>query len=212
MEKVYYKFRRRHSVGYFILDFYRPTRRLAIEVDGESHFADEAIACDNERREGPMGTKFCTLLLIVVALTGATRLHAEIYRYTDKQGRLFYVDDISKVPQQYRQQLEDAEPLPEVSVMDATKPSGIHPVYEEKRKVANASVELFVTSWCGYCRKLEQFLDAKGVSYTRYDIEKDADASQRYQQLGVRGVPVTRVDAAVIIGYDPAAIISALGK
>jgi glutaredoxin len=73
-------------------------------------------------------------------------------------------------------------------------------------------VELFVTSWCGYCRRLEQFLDAKGVRYTRYDIEKDADARQRYQQLGVRGVPVTRVGAAVIIGYDPAAIITAVGK
>jgi len=122
------------------------------------------------------------------------------------------VDDISKVPQQYRRQLEDAEPLPELSVMDAIKPSGIQPVYEEKRKVANASVELFVTSWCGYCRKLEQFLDAKGVHYTRYDIEKDADARQRYQQLGVRGVPVTRVGADVIIGYDPGAIITALAK
>ncbi len=159
-----------------------------------------------------MTNKFCTLLVIIMALTAATSLYAEIYRYTDNQGRLFYVDDISKVPQQYRRQLDDAEPLPELSVMDATKPSGIQPVYEEKRKVANASVELFVTSWCGYCRKLEQFLDAKGVHYTRYDIEKDADARQRYQRLGVRGVPVTIVDGAVIIGYDPAAIIAALGK
>jgi len=44
-----FKFRRQHSVGYFILDFYCPSERLAIEVDGDSHFTDEAIAYDNER-------------------------------------------------------------------------------------------------------------------------------------------------------------------
>jgi len=44
-----YKFRRQHSVGYYILDFYCPAARLAIELDGDSHLTDEAIEYDNER-------------------------------------------------------------------------------------------------------------------------------------------------------------------
>ena len=44
-----YKFRRQHSVGYYILDFYCPSERLAIELDGDSHFTDEAIEYDHER-------------------------------------------------------------------------------------------------------------------------------------------------------------------
>jgi very-short-patch-repair endonuclease len=44
-----YKFRRQHSVGYYILDFYCPAERLAIELDGDSHFSEEAIAYDRER-------------------------------------------------------------------------------------------------------------------------------------------------------------------
>jgi len=44
-----YKFRRQHSVDYYILDFYCPAERLAIELDGDSHFTDEAIAYDHER-------------------------------------------------------------------------------------------------------------------------------------------------------------------
>ena len=44
-----YKFRRQHSVGYYILDFYCPSARLAIELDGDSHFTEEAIAYDKER-------------------------------------------------------------------------------------------------------------------------------------------------------------------
>lgn len=32
------KFRRQHSVGNYILDFYCPTAQIAIELDGEGHF------------------------------------------------------------------------------------------------------------------------------------------------------------------------------
>ena len=37
-----YKFRRQHSVGNYILDFYSPAIRLAIELDGEVHNNSEA--------------------------------------------------------------------------------------------------------------------------------------------------------------------------
>ena len=36
-----YKFRRQHSVGNYILDFYCPALKLCIEIDGDSHFTDE---------------------------------------------------------------------------------------------------------------------------------------------------------------------------
>ena len=32
------KFRRQHSIGNYILDFYCPEHLLAIEIDGDSHF------------------------------------------------------------------------------------------------------------------------------------------------------------------------------
>ena len=35
------KFRRQYSVGKFVLDFYCPDRKLAIEVDGISHHDQE---------------------------------------------------------------------------------------------------------------------------------------------------------------------------
>ncbi|MBU3982046.1 MAG: DUF559 domain-containing protein, partial [Proteobacteria bacterium] len=44
-----YKFRRQHSVGSYILDFYCPFEKLAIELDGDTHFTDEAIAHDMKR-------------------------------------------------------------------------------------------------------------------------------------------------------------------
>ncbi|HMS42319.1 MAG TPA: DUF559 domain-containing protein, partial [Pyrinomonadaceae bacterium] len=44
------KFRRQHSVGNYILDFYCPSERLAIELDGQVHFNDTAQEYDYERK------------------------------------------------------------------------------------------------------------------------------------------------------------------
>jgi very-short-patch-repair endonuclease len=40
------KFRRQHSVGNYILDFYCPSEKLAIELDGEDHYWQESIEKD----------------------------------------------------------------------------------------------------------------------------------------------------------------------
>ena len=44
------KFRRQHSVGNYILDFYCPSEKLAIELDGEVYFGDAAREYDYERK------------------------------------------------------------------------------------------------------------------------------------------------------------------
>ena len=44
------KFRRQHSVGPYILDFYCPAEHLAIEMDGEGHFGALAQLHDRKRR------------------------------------------------------------------------------------------------------------------------------------------------------------------
>ncbi len=46
-----YKFRRQHSVGSYILDFYCPSEKLAVELDGDSHFTDDAMEYDRIRTE-----------------------------------------------------------------------------------------------------------------------------------------------------------------
>ena len=43
------KFRRQHSVGHYILDFYCPSEKLCVELDGESHAGPIAAARDLER-------------------------------------------------------------------------------------------------------------------------------------------------------------------
>lgn len=44
-----HKFKRQYSVGDYILDFYCPAKRLAIELDGDSHYEDDAQKSDEIR-------------------------------------------------------------------------------------------------------------------------------------------------------------------
>jgi glutaredoxin len=82
-------------------------------------------------------------------------------------------------------------------------PSGTQNVSPNKPKV-----EVFMTSWCGYCRKMIQFLREKGIPYTAYDIEKDSAAAEKYDEIGGRGVPVVRVGSHIVFGYGPEAVLS----
>ena len=43
------KFRRQHPIGRYVLDFYCPDARLAVELDGEQHGEDVGQARDAER-------------------------------------------------------------------------------------------------------------------------------------------------------------------
>jgi glutaredoxin len=80
------------------------------------------------------------------------------------------------------------------------------------RASQTVTVEVFVTSWCQYCRKLEAFLKENQIRYTRYDVEADAKGAAIFQKLGGTGIPVTRVGSVVIHGYDPGRIVAALKK
>ncbi len=55
-----YKFRRQHSINYYVVDFYCPALKIAIEVDGGYHNNKEQIDYDKYRQEiiEDLGIKF----------------------------------------------------------------------------------------------------------------------------------------------------------
>jgi very-short-patch-repair endonuclease len=46
-----FKFRRQYSVNQYVVDFYCPELKLAIEIDGDSHFNDISEKYDKERQK-----------------------------------------------------------------------------------------------------------------------------------------------------------------
>jgi very-short-patch-repair endonuclease len=45
------KFRRQHSIGNFIVDFYCPSEKLAIELDGDGHFTSAGWEQDQRKEK-----------------------------------------------------------------------------------------------------------------------------------------------------------------
>lgn len=74
----------------------------------------------------------------------------------------------------------------------------------------SAEVTLYVTSWCGYCRAARSYFDRVGVPYEEYDIEKDPVGKFKYDQYGVRGVPLIVINDEVISGFNRNAIDAVL--
>lgn len=82
----------------------------------------------------------------------------------------------------------------------------LSPVHAQPRKV-----EVFVASWCPYCRALESFLSMRNIAYKRYDIEHDSEGMRRYQALGAGSIPIIIIDGRMMRGFDPRALMQLLG-
>lgn len=67
-------------------------------------------------------------------------------------------------------------------------------------------IEMYVTDWCGYCRKARKYMDANGIRYVAYDIEKDSAAKHRYEELGGGGVPLIIIGSKKMSGFSPEAL------
>ncbi|MBF0493505.1 MAG: glutathione S-transferase N-terminal domain-containing protein [Candidatus Omnitrophica bacterium] len=73
-------------------------------------------------------------------------------------------------------------------------------------------VTVYSTPMCGYCIRLKQFLDQKGVEYETIDISKDPSKLQELvKKSGQMGVPVTDIEGKIIVGFDKQEIVEALG-
>ncbi|MFC5287452.1 mycoredoxin [Actinokineospora guangxiensis] len=42
---------------------------------------------------------------------------------------------------------------------------------------APATLTMYSTTWCGYCRRLKTLLDREGIEYVEVDIEQEPDAA-----------------------------------
>jgi mycoredoxin len=56
---------------------------------------------------------------------------------------------------------------------------------------APATLTMYCTSWCGYCRRLKSQLDRDGISYVEVDIERVPAAAEFVMRVngGNRTVP-----------------------
>jgi glutaredoxin len=134
--------------------------------------------------------QFAFWLLVLVAglfLARSGSFAGQTYKVVDKNGKVSYKEISSPTaprssPQTHR-----------------TAPRG------------RSQVDIYVTNWCGHCRKAIAFLDAKGIPYNVYDIEKDSASAKRYSALsGKTGVPFAVINGQKLSGFSETAYKRAL--
>ncbi len=159
-------------------------------------------------------TWFTSIFMCLCFASGAA--YAEVYKYIDSEGQVHYVNDPTKVPSRYQDQVISNIELPKLgryqSFGKKLPPGQTIPALTSPATTGSKKIEVLVTSWCPYCKKLEKFLKEQRISYVRYDVEHDAKGMQIHNQLGGGGVPVTRIGSTVLRGFNPDAILQALGK
>ena len=159
------------------------------------------------------------LFVVIISFVFSGLAIADIFKYEDENGQTWFVNDEDAIPLKYREKKkileEDAGNITIVPKrQNVSKPKSSTNVLEAKKKAVRKQkkVEIFVTSWCGYCRKLENFLRKNNISYKKYDIERNTTGQRMYANLRVRGVPVTKIGNKVISGFNPRGILTELKR
>lgn len=142
-------------------------------------------------------------ILVAFCINISFALSDELIKYSDENGRSFYVDSLEKVPLKFRTSIKNPS---NKSVISRVK-SGRVQLYDKKHyEVASTKkpkLEIFVATWCGYCRILERDLNAARIPFQKYDIEHDPIGKKTYAEMGGGGIPIIRIDNKKILhGYS----------
>jgi glutaredoxin-like YruB-family protein len=154
-----------------------------------------------------------TLLAVIILLLTFSFAGAEMYKWVDEKGVVTFKDapppasKKSKKVKTYRDNDFDATPPYQApattnKVVSSAPVSTAQPA-PPKNVRFTGTVELYVTSWCGYCKKAQKYLTERGVPFVAYDIEKDSAANLRHKQLGGNGVPLIIIGANKMSGFSP---------
>jgi mycoredoxin len=80
--------------------------------------------------------------------------------------------------------------------------------------MADATLTMYTTTWCGYCRTLKTQLTASGIPFTEIDVEQVPDAAAFVESVngGNRTVPtVVYPDGTAATNPSLKAVKAALG-
>lgn len=158
--------------------------------------------------------------LISLGLLYSLPSGGQIYQYTDKNGNAVFTDSPpvgSKAKETGTKEdgIYWSAPRQEPAGREhATSPSG--PTTDKKKTVdyGSVTVEMYMTSWCGYCKQAGAYVRSLGANLVQYDIEAQPERKKEMKEKsgGSLAVPVIDIGGTIIRGYNPAAIKAAVER
>ena len=169
------------------------------------------------------------ILVIFIHIFALGISSAEIYKWVDENGVTHYSDspteNIPEATETENDEIQSADPAsanspplteePRKGALDSDFFDILDETQEEEtqEEVAENSptVEIYETSWCGYCKKAKDFFRSRGIDFVTYDIDRDQQARSRMQTLTSRmAVPFVVINGQGVPGYNVTAYEQAL--
>lgn len=135
--------------------------------------------------------KFAYVLVISIASLLSTYSVAEIYKWTDENGKVHFSD-----------QKPNSNGGESVKLKINTYESVSFETLDYGDNSNSQHVFMYSTEWCGYCKKAKRYFQKHGIAFTEYDIEKNRSAKAEYDRIGGRGVPVILVGDKRMNGFS----------
>lgn len=143
-----------------------------------------------------------TLLLVIMTLLLPVQGMSTLYSWTDENGVVIIKD--TPPPAGVKAQVFNSQG-------SSATYKGKNGAGAEKSK-EYPKVEIYMTEWCPTCKKAIKYLDAKGIDYIKYDIDKDSAAHTRFSEdYRQRAIPYTIIGDVKILGFSKERFDSALG-
>lgn len=141
-------------------------------------------------------------LILLSVLVFTSPAQANIYKWIDAEGKAHFSGSKPANPAaaESRNELE-AKPLQPASTVN-------------NDQTAAPQVELYVTSWCPYCKKAIAFLRKHHIPFKAHDIERDANAAARKKAIdpGYSGIPLAVINGVTLRGFSESAYQEALAR
>lgn len=140
--------------------------------------------------------QFFITTLFVFSLILSTPSVAQLYKWVDDQGKVYYGDSPP----------ENADLKVITGKVSSFTSVTVEPFKYDPNNVtqptASKSVIMYSTTWCGYCKKAIRHFKKNNISFREYDIEKSAKAAREYKKLKGRGVPLILIGKRRMNGFS----------
>lgn len=163
-----------------------------------------------------MRSRTIFLALIILFSIFISPASSEIYKWKDKDGNVFYSDSppagVDAQKKKFREdKIERQEIKENINKSESKSESN---KLKEDSPCSDVKVIMYMTSWCGYCKKAREYINSLGVRLTEYDVDKDRSKNSEMlsKSGGAKGVPLIDVEGVIIKGYVPDAIKTAVAK
>lgn len=128
------------------------------------------------------------LILTIILCCTSFSSAAEIYKWYDDNGKLNFSD----------QQPKDQT----VEKIELQANPGVKVSYDKLPDPSANTVTMYMTDWCGYCKKAKKYFIKNQISFIEKNIETSREAKREHKALGGGGIPLIVLNGKKSRGFS----------